>query len=94
MKRKECGGGRGEVRGQPREEPISRPRSRPGRLGMRRWGGGVGGGGGRGGGCSNRAAADGDVFVEGDVSIVTVTKSRSYSSTADASAADPVKVLC
>ena len=44
--------------------------------------------------CSNRAAADDDVFVEGDVSIVTVTKSRSYSSTADASAADPVKVLC
>ena len=57
-------------------------------------GGGVGGGGGSGGGCSNRAAADDDVFVEGDVSIVTVTKSRSYSSTADASAADPVKVLC
>jgi hypothetical protein len=47
-----------------------------------------------GGGCSNRAAADGDVFVEGDVSIVTVRKSQSYSSIADASAADPVKVLC
>jgi hypothetical protein len=52
------------------------------------------GGAGGGGGCSNRAAADGDVFVEGDVSIVTVRKSQSYSSIADASAADPVKVLC